>query len=280
MSAKLPSTPGSPSTKRKRGSLNKPAALQIYQLRPMRSELDGEFIKITVPSSTLAKLHNVSEKTIRELWNRRCWTSVTRPLWSEAELLAESQSKAAAEASFSVAGNVIPAKTRARGRPRAHRESEASARVGFGDPFEEDWLRAVLRFDLKTMVDAADVHQPQSIFSFCLHDQPEEEGSWDEATGRDNAEDMELPSPTTFSPLTSLSCGCDVVPAVSAFDAGPHDPFSHVACASAAVDVGISDFHFPSDLPEPLWDLRHDDSFTSLVHTRHGDAVPGRCLSV
>eukprot|EP00961_Rhodomonas_salina_P205267 2770987-Rhodomonas_salina.1 len=56
--------------------------------RPARNA-DGTFKPSSESSHKLAKVHAISERAIREVWNRKSWANITRPLWTEAEVAAD-----------------------------------------------------------------------------------------------------------------------------------------------------------------------------------------------
>eukprot|EP00287_Rhodomonas_sp_CCMP768_P008644 CAMPEP_0196736314 /NCGR_PEP_ID=MMETSP1091-20130531/14418_1 /TAXON_ID=302021 /ORGANISM="Rhodomonas sp., Strain CCMP768" /LENGTH=205 /DNA_ID=CAMNT_0042080025 /DNA_START=10 /DNA_END=623 /DNA_ORIENTATION=+ len=78
--------------------LDEDSVLAIFALRPRREQPNAY-----IPCRQVAKQYNVSDKTIREIWNCKSWTKLTRPFWSEMELdrghprsLAEGMSEACA----------------------------------------------------------------------------------------------------------------------------------------------------------------------------------------
>ncbi len=70
--------------------LNPAQAAEIYRYKAIfLSHQDfnacSRLPKINSRSIELGKLYNVSDKTIRDIWNRRTWTFATRHLWSPTE---------------------------------------------------------------------------------------------------------------------------------------------------------------------------------------------------
>eukprot|EP00961_Rhodomonas_salina_P234813 3173600-Rhodomonas_salina.1 len=105
---------------------------QIYAARPPRSQDDQTFIPSTHLSRQLALQFNIGERSVREIWNRRKWRehphaacetdayppgTVTRPLWSDQERIAEEITNSPLSASLDP--SLAPARTRKPGRPRA-----------------------------------------------------------------------------------------------------------------------------------------------------------------
>eukprot|EP00961_Rhodomonas_salina_P298044 3937745-Rhodomonas_salina.2 len=172
---------GSPAQRtRKYGLLSEEAVLQIFMRRPSRN-VDGVFEPSSGSSHRLAAMYGVSERSIREIWNRRCWANLTRPLMTDAEVAAKFGAK---ESSEDVHGL---AKQRRVGRPkgskstrkatfrrtalppssppdlRAHPSgplapplvidfAEAKHAAEFNDPFQNDWECALSSLELGTMM--------------------------------------------------------------------------------------------------------------------------------
>lgn len=61
--------------------LTQEQAIEIYKVRPMDSSPNTRPTSIEV-----AEQYGVSPKTVRDVWNRKTWVKVTRPLWAPAEL--------------------------------------------------------------------------------------------------------------------------------------------------------------------------------------------------
>jgi len=88
-------------------------AQEIYWLREVSSEQSAELMEISGKSAIIARLFHVSPKTIRcpsllpctrifmlnfafanrDIWNCKTWARVTRPLWSEEDLLVDAHVK-------------------------------------------------------------------------------------------------------------------------------------------------------------------------------------------
>eukprot|EP00961_Rhodomonas_salina_P234594 3170611-Rhodomonas_salina.1 len=177
---------GSPSDRPKKyGVLSPDAVREIFLQRPSRND-DGTFKPSSEASHRLAAVHGVTERAIREIWNRRSWADITRLLCTDAEMAAAS---AASEPSKSAPGM---AKLRRVGRPKGSKdaikpalESAASSPTSptdtaaspspvmdfakavesaeTGDPFEEDWEAAVKLFELGTMVWNSEVTAGQEL---------------------------------------------------------------------------------------------------------------------
>eukprot|EP00961_Rhodomonas_salina_P036353 488722-Rhodomonas_salina.1 len=166
---------------KRRSYLTQHAVLELFKQRPQRSE-DGQFVPSTACSKALAKQFKIADKTIRDIWNRRSWAKVTRPLWTEAEILG-----AGIEANVcNDEASITAAKTRGPGRPKGAKDtvtrrkkttkspSESSPPSpptlpqsaeeksveeiieDFCDPFVDAWKRKLTALDLTTMVDASD----------------------------------------------------------------------------------------------------------------------------
>ena len=61
-------------------------AIEIYQYqrtRPMRFKFDAT---LTGKASAVAEKYHISPKTVRDIWNRRTWTTETQHLWSTDEI--------------------------------------------------------------------------------------------------------------------------------------------------------------------------------------------------
>lgn len=108
----------------RRGSLAIPAVLEVYASRPARTT-DGMFVPSTEWCKEVAKKFEVSDKTIREIWNRKSWSKVTRPLWTEAEVAAEQEAISQTNDGISGHGDGerAIAKTRQPGRPRGAKDT-------------------------------------------------------------------------------------------------------------------------------------------------------------
>ena len=92
-------------------------ALEIYSLRPARKQGDQTYLPSSTISNSLASRFNVGERTIRDIWNRRSWREITRPLWTLSELAADPETSAMIRPS--VLQSVVPAQPRKPGRPKA-----------------------------------------------------------------------------------------------------------------------------------------------------------------
>lgn len=92
-------------------------ALEIFSVRPARKEGDQTYVPSSTISYTLADRFNVGERTIRDIWNRRSWRDVTRPLWTLSELAADPATSGLMQKS--VLEQVMPAQPRKPGRPKA-----------------------------------------------------------------------------------------------------------------------------------------------------------------
>lgn len=91
--------------------------VSIFVQRPSRS-LDSEGKNTfrtdeSISPTILATEYGVSSKTIRDIWNRNTWHSVTRPYWNEAELAAEGEK---------IEG-VVAAEKRKLGRPKGSKDA-------------------------------------------------------------------------------------------------------------------------------------------------------------
>jgi hypothetical protein len=60
-------------------------ARMIYSLRSETTAQTFELRSVAGKSSLVAELYGVSPKTIRDVWNRKTWTQVTRPMWTAEE---------------------------------------------------------------------------------------------------------------------------------------------------------------------------------------------------
>eukprot|EP00961_Rhodomonas_salina_P195019 2632963-Rhodomonas_salina.1 len=66
-------------TMRVRGYLTEKSVLEIFALRPRRSLVTGATPPNPVKSRMLASQYNVSNKTVRDIWNRNSWSKLTEP---------------------------------------------------------------------------------------------------------------------------------------------------------------------------------------------------------
>eukprot|EP00961_Rhodomonas_salina_P103696 1394795-Rhodomonas_salina.1 len=166
---------------KQRAVLGKEAVLIIFSSRPRRSDKDGTFLASTESSKGLAATFDISDKTVREIWNRKSWAKTTRPLWTPAEV-------ASTEEHAGMGGNdsLVIAQTRRPGRPRGSKDTVSRKRKrpdekaehveveeeeyddsGQLFPFVRDWLHAMKDIDLTTMVDADDVLEVHTdVFAF------------------------------------------------------------------------------------------------------------------
>eukprot|EP00961_Rhodomonas_salina_P267726 3617304-Rhodomonas_salina.1 len=97
---------------------------EIFLQRPSRGmDVDGKntFKVEDAASPTLLGLkYGVSSKTIRDIWNRNTWHSVTRPLWNAAEMAAEGDK----------INGVVAAEKRKQGRPKGSKDAVKRNRGG------------------------------------------------------------------------------------------------------------------------------------------------------
>eukprot|EP00961_Rhodomonas_salina_P275197 3717765-Rhodomonas_salina.1 len=115
-----PTSPNSPTSHcPRRGQLTADVVLAIFDLRPMRSELDGTFVPCARLVRKLSSQFQVKERTVRDIWNRRSWSNVTRPLWTPSEVVAEFGAFQG-DVNFM---HVLPAQTRKRGRPMGSKDA-------------------------------------------------------------------------------------------------------------------------------------------------------------
>eukprot|EP00961_Rhodomonas_salina_P200606 2706022-Rhodomonas_salina.1 len=97
--------------------------LEVFSLRPARSE-DQTFVPATDLCHRLAKHYNVCDRAIRDVWSRRSWGSITRAMWTDAEVAADPSTCGALDSNT----NVVPAKDRPRGRPHGAKDTVQRAR--------------------------------------------------------------------------------------------------------------------------------------------------------
>eukprot|EP00961_Rhodomonas_salina_P030256 407421-Rhodomonas_salina.1 len=98
--------------------------LEIFSLRPARSEQDQTFVPATDFCHRLAKHFNVCDRVIRDIWNRRSWGRMTRAMWTDAEIAADPSTCKTLDGNK----NVVPAKNRAPGRPQGAKDTSQRAR--------------------------------------------------------------------------------------------------------------------------------------------------------
>eukprot|EP00961_Rhodomonas_salina_P150808 2031049-Rhodomonas_salina.1 len=104
----------------KRNKLSFEVVLAIFERRPLRSEVDGTFVPCAKLCRELSKKYNVQARTIRDIWNRRSWGFVTRPLWTLAEIAAEQ----GIQDGLNVGSHTIaPVQMRKRGRPHGAKDT-------------------------------------------------------------------------------------------------------------------------------------------------------------
>mmetsp|Transcript_13984 Transcript_13984/g.28924 ORF Transcript_13984/g.28924 Transcript_13984/m.28924 type:complete len:362 (+) Transcript_13984:427-1512(+) len=108
--------------------------LEIFNNRPLRFEQDQTFVPSPRTSRRLANQFRISDRAVRDIWNRRSWRDVTQQLWSLAEVAADPD--AAPSVDPSVLSQVRPAQVRRPGRPRGaadsydRRAAQAAAAAG------------------------------------------------------------------------------------------------------------------------------------------------------
>jgi len=168
---------------KKYGVLSEESVLQIFIQRPPRNP-DGTFQPSAESSHKLAAVHRISERAIRELWNRKSWANITRPLWTEAEVAAD---LAASEPLKYT--TLEMAKHRKVGRPKRSKDAIKQTQLtasppssppdlsglvspgpcplidtadgrnagDFSDPFQKDWENALECLDLGTMLHFSDL---------------------------------------------------------------------------------------------------------------------------
>eukprot|EP00961_Rhodomonas_salina_P281440 3802680-Rhodomonas_salina.2 len=110
------SSPGLSSNHR---GLTPDSALQIFALRPGRSEDDQTFVPSTRLSHAIANHFDIGDRTIRDIWNRRVWARVTMPFWTQAERASDPRTCS----TLNAGEKVVPAKSRSQGRPRGARDT-------------------------------------------------------------------------------------------------------------------------------------------------------------
>eukprot|EP00288_Rhodomonas_lens_P014923 CAMPEP_0177698622 /NCGR_PEP_ID=MMETSP0484_2-20121128/5144_1 /TAXON_ID=354590 /ORGANISM="Rhodomonas lens, Strain RHODO" /LENGTH=230 /DNA_ID=CAMNT_0019209737 /DNA_START=18 /DNA_END=710 /DNA_ORIENTATION=+ len=104
----------------RRSQLSAEVVLAIFEGRPKRSELDGTFVPCAKLVRKLSMQFQVKERTVRDIWNRRSWSNVTRPLWTPSEIVAEFGAYKGVNPTFM---HVLPAQTRKRGRPMGSKDA-------------------------------------------------------------------------------------------------------------------------------------------------------------
>jgi hypothetical protein len=68
-----------------KGYLTEHSVLHIFACRPLRGASSGAPASYT-SCSELARKYKVAAKTVREIWNCKSWTKLTKPYWSPAEI--------------------------------------------------------------------------------------------------------------------------------------------------------------------------------------------------
>eukprot|EP00291_Cryptomonas_curvata_P013449 CAMPEP_0172184708 /NCGR_PEP_ID=MMETSP1050-20130122/19733_1 /TAXON_ID=233186 /ORGANISM="Cryptomonas curvata, Strain CCAP979/52" /LENGTH=262 /DNA_ID=CAMNT_0012858551 /DNA_START=163 /DNA_END=948 /DNA_ORIENTATION=+ len=109
-------------------------ARNIYLLRSASTAEGPAATSVSGKSSLVAELFGVSPKTIRDVWNRKTWTQVTRSLWSEGEACLHEREHMTPE-QRAAAGDTEPFLLKRRGRPPGSKDARPRKRRY---PFAED----------------------------------------------------------------------------------------------------------------------------------------------
>eukprot|EP00961_Rhodomonas_salina_P251962 3406142-Rhodomonas_salina.2 len=113
--SKSPTTSESPSkSSYPKQRLTPQSVLEIFACRPSRSDADQTFIPSSALSHSVADQFKIGQRTIRDIWNRRAWASITLPFWTPAELAAHPDTCHMLDGDK----KVLPVKNRSQGRPR------------------------------------------------------------------------------------------------------------------------------------------------------------------
>eukprot|EP00961_Rhodomonas_salina_P211700 2858788-Rhodomonas_salina.3 len=139
-----------------RGYLNEKSVLEIFAGRPVRSAMTGTVPASTVHCRSLALRYNISNKTIRDIWNRNSWARLTGPFHLEQQARAIA---ALAAISEPTAANNAPAEDRA---STSDHESEYGALTDLSSEIDTDPLSLSAIdaevFDVASEIDAERFH--------------------------------------------------------------------------------------------------------------------------
>lgn len=117
--------------------LSKQQAINIYSMRSPDTTSDPALQVVAGKSSMVAEMYSVSPKTIRDIWNRKTWTQVTRGMWTEKE--AEDYAIEQAQAKLPLAERLALKSElcKRRGRPPGSKDSRPRRRrIKGGDGLE------------------------------------------------------------------------------------------------------------------------------------------------
>jgi hypothetical protein len=104
----------------KRNKLSFNVVQAIFERRPQRSEVDGTFVPCAELVRQLSQEYKVQARTIRDIWNRRSWGFVTRPLWTLAEIAGDQGIQNRLQFGTH---HIDPVQMRKRGRPHGAKDT-------------------------------------------------------------------------------------------------------------------------------------------------------------
>mmetsp|Transcript_38222 Transcript_38222/g.93027 ORF Transcript_38222/g.93027 Transcript_38222/m.93027 type:complete len:644 (-) Transcript_38222:257-2188(-) len=107
--------------------LSKQQATDIYMMRSPDTTTD-EFKDVAGKSSMVAEMYRVSPKTIRDIWNRKTWTQVTRASWSAEEAEEHAQEQALAKLPPAERAALKDELKKRRGRPPGSKDTRPRRR--------------------------------------------------------------------------------------------------------------------------------------------------------
>jgi len=108
--------------------LSKQQAMDIYTMRSPDTTVDPDLKVVAGKSSMVAEMYGVSPKTIRDIWNRKTWTQVTRPAWTAEEADMHAQEQALAKLPPAERARLKADFKKKRGRPPGSKDSRPRRR--------------------------------------------------------------------------------------------------------------------------------------------------------
>mmetsp|Transcript_23643 Transcript_23643/g.45919 ORF Transcript_23643/g.45919 Transcript_23643/m.45919 type:complete len:664 (-) Transcript_23643:236-2227(-) len=108
--------------------LSKQQATDIYMMRSPETTSDPALKAVAGKSSMVAEMYRVSPKTIRDIWNRKTWTQVTRASWTPEEAEEYAQEQALAKLPPSERAALKDELKKRRGRPPGSKDTRPRRR--------------------------------------------------------------------------------------------------------------------------------------------------------
>lgn len=100
--------------------------LEIFRERPPRNESEHTFVQSTPMVKTLARKYSIEDRNVRDIWNRRCYSKVTRSEWTLQEVASDPLARSTLDEK--TLASITPAMTRKAGRPAGSKDSVQRSR--------------------------------------------------------------------------------------------------------------------------------------------------------